>query len=209
MTQPIRIAVVAATVLCATPVAVVGHFKLIEPASWLIESDRGDPQKAGPCGGSNTDWGKPSYAVTKATGGQQLHIKLLETIYHPGHYRVALAVNSPTELPPDPETATRDGERGPVSVSAKIQEPPQAPVIADGLFVHAARPTGQAAPFEADVQLPNITCRKCTLQVVQFMAEHAFNNPGGYSYHHCAQLQITADSAKPLDQGWPADRQSD
>ena len=209
MTRPIRIAIVAATLLCATPVAVIGHFKLMEPASWLIENDRGDPQKTGPCGGSNTDWGKPSYAVTKATGGEKLHIKVLETIYHPGHYRVALVVNSPTELPPDPETATRDGERGPVSVSAKIQEPPQAPVIADGLFVHAARPTGPAAPFETDVELPNITCRKCTLQVVQFMAEHAFNNPGGYSYHHCAQLQITADSAKPLDQGWPADRQSD
>jgi hypothetical protein len=206
MTQPIRIAIVAATVLCATPVAVIGHFKLMEPASWLIENDRGDPQKTGPCGGSNTDWGKPSYAVTKATGGEKLHIKVLETIYHPGHYRVALAVNSPTELPPDPETATRDGERGPVSVSAKIQEPPQAPVIADGLFVHAARPTGQAAPFETDVQLPNITCRKCTLQVVQFMAEHAFNNPGGYTYHHCANLQITADSSKPLDKGWPAER---
>ncbi len=206
MTQPIRIAIVAATVLCATPVAVIGHYKLMEPASWLIEHDRGDPQKTGPCGGSNTDWGKPSYAVTKATGGEKLHIKVLETIYHPGHYRVALAVNSPTELPPDPETATRDGERGPVSVSAKIQEPPQAPVIADGLFVHAARPTGQAAPFETDVQLPNITCRKCTLQVVQFMAEHAFNNPGGYSYHHCAELQITADPKKPIDKGWPAER---
>jgi len=206
MTQPIRIAVVAATVLCATPVAVIGHFKLVEPASWLIENDRGDPQKTGPCGGSNTDWGKPSYAVTKATGGQKLHIKVLETIYHPGHYRVALAVNSPTELPSDPETATRDGERGPISVSAKIQDPPQVPVIADGLFVHATRPSGQAAPFETDVQLPNITCRKCTLQVVQFMAEHGFNNPGGYSYHHCAELQITPDPKKPIDTGWPAER---
>jgi hypothetical protein len=206
MTQPIRIAIVAATVLCATPVAVIGHFKLMEPASWLIENERGDPQKTGPCGGSNTDWGKPSYAVTKATGGEKLHIKVQETIYHPGHYRVALAVNSPTELPPDPETATRDGERGPVSVSAKIQEPPQAPVIADGLFVHAARPTGQAAPFETDVQLPNITCRKCTLQVVQFMAEHGFNNPGGYTYHHCAIVQITADSKKPIDAAWPKER---
>ena len=28
------------------------HFKLLEPASWLIEDDRGDPQKAGPCGGT-------------------------------------------------------------------------------------------------------------------------------------------------------------
>ena len=154
MTQPIRIAIVAATVLCATPVAVIGHFKLIEPASWLIENDRGDPQKTGPCGGSNTDWGKPSYVVTKATGGQKLHIKVLETIYHPGHYRVALAVNSPTELPPDPETVTGDGEQGPVSVSAKIQDPPQTPVIADGLFVHATRPTGRWRRLK-----PTCSCR--------------------------------------------------
>ena len=56
--------------------ATYAHFKLLEPASWLVESDRGDPQKAGPCGGSNTDWGKPSYVVTKAVGGQKLHLKL-------------------------------------------------------------------------------------------------------------------------------------
>ena len=83
------------------------HFRLLEPASWLIESDRGDPQKSGPCGGSNTDWGKPSYFISKAVGGQKLHIKVQETVYHPGHYRAALAVNSPTELPPDPQVTTR------------------------------------------------------------------------------------------------------
>src|ERR1051325_4228262 len=93
----------------AAQIAASAHFKLVEPASWLIESDRGDPQKAGPCGGSNTDWGKPSYMVTKAVGGSKLHLKIQETIYHPGHYRVALAVNSPNELPLDPEVATRDG----------------------------------------------------------------------------------------------------
>ena len=78
-------------------------------------------------------------------------------------------------------------------------------MLADGLFVHAERPTGTMAPFEADVELPNISCKKCTLQVVQFMAEHGFNNPGGYSYHHCAELQITKDPAKALDPGM-ADR---
>ncbi len=198
-------------VLLVTALAVItqsasAHFKLLEPASWLAESDRGDPQKAGPCGGSNTDWGKPSYAVSKVTGGQKLHLKLQETVYHPGHYRVSLAVNSPTELPPDPQTTTKDSERGPMSISAAIQSPPPIPVLADGLFVHSTRPTGQMEPFETDVQLPNINCKKCTLQVVQFMAEHAFNNPGGYTYHHCAELQITADRAKPLDKGWPAER---
>jgi len=182
------------------------HFRLLEPASWLIESDRGDPQKSGPCGGSNTDWGKPSYFISKAVGGQKLHIKVQETVYHPGHYRVALAVNSPTELPPDPQVTTRDTERGPWSVSAVIQNPPQIPVLADGLCVHSTRPTGPMEPFETDVQLPNINCKRCTLQIVQFMAEHAFNNPGGYTYHHCANLEITADPSKPLEKGWPAER---
>jgi hypothetical protein len=196
----------AAATLTASAVA-DAHFRLLEPASWLIEDQRGDPQKAGPCGGTNADWGKPTYTITKVTGGQKLHIRLQETIYHPGHYRVALAVNSPTELPPDPVTATRDGERGPMSVSATIQSAPQIPVLADGLFVHAEKPAGQMAPWETDVQLPNISCRKCTLQIVQFMAEHAFNNPGGYSYHHCAELQMTADPTKPLDRGWPTERQ--
>jgi len=206
MTHAARFVLVFAGLAMAVQTATSAHFKLLEPASWLIENDRGDPQKAGPCGGTNADWGKPSYVISKAVGGQKLHLKIQETVYHPGHYRVALAVNSPTELPLDPQTTTRDSEKGPWSVSAAIQNPPQIPVLADGLFVHATRPTGPMEPWETDVQLPNINCKKCTLQVVQFMAEHAFNNPGGYSYHHCAELQITADPAKPLDKGWPAER---
>jgi hypothetical protein len=38
------------------------------------------------------------------------------------------------------------------------------------------------------------------------MAEHGYNNPGGYFYHHCAALQITADPAKPTDAHWPSAR---
>ena len=195
----------AFAVVVLAQVAAGAHFKLLEPTSWLVEDQRGDPQKGGPCGGTNTDWGKPSYVIGKATGGQKLHLKVQETIYHPGHYRVALAVNSPTELPLDPATETRNTDRGPWSVSAAIQDPPRVPVLADGLFVHSTRPTGPLPPWETDVELPNINCRKCTLQVVQFMADHPYNNPGGYSYHHCADLQITADPSKPLDRGWPAE----
>jgi len=194
------------TILALAAQAAWAHFKLLEPASWIVEGDRGDPQKSGPCGGSNTDWGKTSYIITKAGGGQKLHIKVQETVYHPGHYRVALAVNSPTELPADPQVTTRDSDRGPQSVSAAVQNPTPIPVLADGLFVHSTRPTGTMEPWETDVLLPNINCKKCTLQVVQFMAEHAFNNPGGYTYHHCAEIQITADRSKPLDKGWPAER---
>lgn len=182
------------------------HFQLLEPASWLVENERGDPQKAGPCGGTNADWGKPTYAISKVKGGQKLHIKIQEAVYHPGHYRVALAVNSPTELPADPKAETKDSDRGPWSVSAPIESQPQIPVLADGLFVHSTKPADKLPPWETDVQLPNISCKKCTLQVIQFMADHAFNNPGGYSYHHCANLEITADPSKPKDTGWPTER---
>ena len=80
---------------------------------------------------------------------------------------------------------------------------PSVPVLADGLFVHTARPT---EPFETDIQLPNITCKKCTPRIVQFMAQHGLNKDGGYTYHHCADLQITADPRRPIDTHWSARR---
>ena len=188
-----------ATAAFITPVA-DGHFRLLEPQSWIAENQLGDPQKLGPCGGTSADAGTPTNAVTNAQGGHNLHIKLQETVFHPGHYRIALAVNSRSELPPDPEVTTRDTEKGPRSVSAKIDSTPNPPVLADGLWQHTAKAT---EPFETDIQLPNINCPTCTLQIAEFMAEHGYNKDGGYTYHHCAVLNIKADPAKPLDARWP------
>src|SRR4051812_973247 len=115
------------------------HFVLIEPAATLIQDQRGDPQKLGPCGGTSADPGKPSNNVSNVQGGGKLHLKVIETIYHPGHYRVSLAVNSLDELPADPAALTTQSDRGLRSVSAPIQSPSQPPVLADGLFVHTAK----------------------------------------------------------------------
>jgi hypothetical protein len=196
--------ILASALLAALPQPVAdAHFKLLAPESWIVEDQRGDPQKLGPCGGTAATAGTPSNIIGQAKGGSMLHIKLLETIYHPGHYRVALAVNSVDELPPDAVAVERVNEKGlPLSVSAPIQNPVVKPVLADGLWPHAAKP---AAPqtWETDVELPNINCPKCMLQITQFMAEHGYNKDGGYTYHHCAALQITADAAKPMSTGWP------
>jgi len=189
-------------VAAAAPFA-SAHFKLLEPQSWLVENDMGDPQKMAPCGGTSANAGMPSNALNKIKGGQKVHIKIQETIYHPGHYRIALAVNSRAELPADPVVTTVQTDRGPRSVSAEIQNPVKVPVLADGLFTHTSRPT---APWETDIEIPNINCEKCTLQIIQFMAEHALNRDGDYSYHHCADFQITADPAKPIDSRWPTAR---
>ena len=179
------------------------HFKLLEPQSWLVESNLGDPQKAGPCGGTSQNPGTPTDMVSQVKGGQKLHIKIQETVFHPGHYRIALAVNSRADLPPDAPAVTRDSEKGPWSVSAPTQNPPQIPVLADGLFAHTSR---VSEPWETDVQIPNINCARCILQITQFMAEHGLNKDGGYYYHHCADLQITADPSRPVDSKWLAGR---
>jgi hypothetical protein len=191
----------AAGLAAAIFVPIAGaHFKLLEPTSWIVENDLGDPQKLGPCGGTSANAGMPSNAVTKVQGGQKLHIKLTETVYHPGHYRIALAVKSREQLPPDAAAQTRDSDKGPWSVSAPVANPVKIPVLADGLFVHTSKAT---APWETDVTLPNISCDRCTLQITQFMAEHGLNKDGGYYYHHCADLQIAADpKAPPPDPEW-------
>jgi hypothetical protein len=182
------------------------HFVLVSPAPSLVQNRLGDPQKIAPCGGvsANPARGTPpnpgtlSNAVTQLTGGSVLHLLIQETVFHPGHYRVALA-RTAAQLPPDPVVTTRDSERGPWSVSAAIQDPPVAPVVADGLFAHTERPMGL---HEADIQIPNVNCVNCLIQVIQFMAEHAKNADGDYSYHHCAVVNIAADPAKPIDSRW-------
>jgi hypothetical protein len=196
------------------PAATQAHFILLEPASWVEENQLGDPQKLGPCGGDPAGDNAEllTGAATEITGGSELHMKIQETIFHSGHYRIALAVNSRNELPPDPLTFEQYTDRGLFSVWGAIQSPPQIPVIADGLFRHypaegenaSFRPETPMPPWETDIQLPNINCEHCTLQVIQFMADHRYNQPGGYSYHHCADLAITADLSKPIDEAWPA-----
>ena len=190
--------------LVLAPTVSQAHFRLLAPASWLVENQLGDPQKAGPCGGTNADFGKPTFAVTDVKGGSQLHVKVQETVYHPGHFRIALAVNSPTELPVDPKAMTMPNDKGVmISVSGEIMNPVAPPVLVDGIWQHNAK---SADPFETDVTVPNINCKSCTLQVVQFMEMHGPNNPGNYTYHHCAMLHITADPSKPLDMTWPKER---
>src|SRR5258706_8359279 len=92
--------------LLAIPGLSQAHFRLLAPASWIVENQLGDPQKGAPCGGTNADFGKPTYAVSDVRVGSQLHINVQETVYHPGHYRMALSVNYPTSLPLDPTEQT-------------------------------------------------------------------------------------------------------
>jgi hypothetical protein len=193
--KKLHVSLLAAAVGALVAPVVNAHFKLLEPASWLMEDDKGDPQKLAPCGGVLANPGMPTGAVTAVTGGQKLKIVVDETVFHPGHYRIALA-RKRNLLPADPTVTMHDTERGARSQSAAIVANPQPPLIADGLWPHTEKPT---AKWETEITVPNITCEGCQLQVIEFMAEHPGVREGGFSYHHCAVLNITADPKKPAE----------
>lgn len=185
--------------LLVTPAS--AHFVLESPAASLEQNAIGDPQKLGPCGGTSQDAGTPTGAVTELAGGGTLHLKLRESIYHPGHYRVALA-RTAAQLPADPETVTREGPRGPLSVSATIAKA-EPPILADGLFPHTS-PPARGTFWEADLRVPNVDCENCVVQVIQWMAEHPGVAEGGFSYHHCATVNITRNAELEMDRAWDA-----
>lgn len=174
------------------------HFLLESPASWIEQDERGDPQKMAPCGGTVADGGTRTGAVTEVRGGSMLRLAINETIYHPGHYRVALARRI-NWLPGDPEAVMKETENGPRSDFAPIAANPQPPVLVDGLWQNQERRTG---PLETEIRIPNIACEGCFLQVLQFMEEHPGFREGGFSYHHCAVLNIVVDESLPADAGW-------
>jgi len=166
------------------------HFNLTNPPTGTL-----DGKGAAPCGPD-----APAAMPMPVTGGSMLKIDVNETTPHAGFYRVALSLQSRTALPAD--NVVRDGA-GKVmtpttagnSVTADFESPAVFPVLADHLWPHG---DGPAQSFHTELVVPNVTCEKCTLQVIEFMAGHPSNGPSaGFFYHHCADLKITANPALP------------
>ena len=154
------------------------HFALRSPASWRVQDSLGDPQKVGPCGDEGT--APTTGAVTAFSPGETITIVLDETVFHPGHYRVALAVHDRSELPAEPPVTPGASPCG----SVPIMTPPVFPVLADGVLAHTEPFTGTQS---IQVTLPSdVTCTRCTLQVLEFMTSHG--QP--CFYHHCADISI-------------------
>jgi hypothetical protein len=161
------------------------HFVLESPASWSTQDVLGSPQKIPPCGSSGAE---ATGEVTALQAGQTITVTVNETVFHPGHYRIALAVHDRSELPPEPEVTPGSTPCG----SVEIQNPPVFPVLADGVFAHTQPFSG---PQSIQITLPEgVTCDHCTLQIIEFMGEHGLNNPGGCFYHHCSDLSIQSVS---------------
>lgn len=178
------------------------HFVLQSPAAYSTQNSSGSPQKSAPCGQADGGAIVPTGAVTSYHSGDSVTVTIDERIYHPGHYRVALAADL-VSLPADPiVTPDSDSPCG----TAQIQSASTQGVLVDNMLPHTAPFSG---PQSFRVTLPaGLTCTNCTLQVIEFMSSHPLNDPGGCFYHHCAQLNIVPPGT-PLPENPPGDAGSD
>ena len=122
------------------PALAHAHFILVTPDSWMSQDALGLPEKLGPCG--DEGGGTPTGKVTAFHPGQTIAVTINEVITHPGHYRVALAVNNRSELPAEPLVTPTGGDP---CASAAIQSPPTFPILADNVLPHT-----QAFPGASD-----------------------------------------------------------
>jgi hypothetical protein len=164
------------------PVTARAHFTLESPDAMFVQDAVGNPLLDAPCGDDGA--AVPTGAVTSYASGETIQITIDETITHPGHYRVALALNDPSELPPPPPVTPGTTECG----SVPIQDPPVFPILADGALLHSA---AFAGPQSFAVALPDVTCEHCTLQVMEFLSSHS----APCFHYHCAALRIPEPSA--------------
>jgi hypothetical protein len=199
-----RAATSLALLSCATHAH--AHIKQLKPASWLIESNLGAPQKGSPCGpgdarpfiGDDVQPIPVSDAVTTFRAGETIAVEWDETVYHPGYFRISLARTRAAEAtsedfpdPPliDPMACTFD--------EAAVATTPHDNVLADGLF-KSTEVFGEGRSLKHEVTLPDEPCDHCTLQIVQVMKDH-----GGSScfYFHCAEIEIVAAGEGGSDAG--------
>lgn len=178
----VRVAAIAATLLA--PAAGFAHFVLVSPPAAFEQDVTGSPQFDSPCGDNGLV--APTGVVTSYVAGQTIDIEIDETIAHPGHFRVAIALEDPMDLPPDPIVTPAQND---MCATAVIQDPTIFPILADGALPDAQ---GVGGPQTLSVTLPEVSCDRCTLQVIQFQSSRS--SPPCFHWH-CAEIRIPEPGA--------------
>ena len=132
-----------------------------------------DAIKTGPCGGD------PQVAPLEGNtfeAGSELNVAWLETVDHPGHYRVSFS----------PDGRNVFDEPGSILMDMIPDEQNGAT---------RNNPTTYMAP----VTLPDMECDSCVLQVTQYMAESRTY------YYTCADIKLVRAAAAPPGPELPAD----
>jgi MYXO-CTERM domain-containing protein len=162
-----RLAAATLAAILAVPAVAAAHLELTYPVPRTLELKRG------PCGAVNSVRGTN---VTVLAPGATIEIQWKETINHPGHYRISFDVDGQDFVVPPTATGSTEG------MTNVIKD-----LIADRVTTPAANLYSQT------ITLPNVTCERCTLQVIQLMTDKAPYTTDALSddiYYQCADIAL-------------------
>ena len=157
-------ALAASLLLCGTASA---HIELLEPQARYGP----DQQKAPPCGHPANPPGE--HPPTVLSGGETITVRIDEFIAHPGHFRIAIAPSDAEFVDP---TSYTDFYNADNVLLDDIDNPP-------GSQVH-----------EIELQVPDVDCDPCVMQVLQIMTENPTFSQASL-YYQCADIVIEASAA--------------
>jgi hypothetical protein len=163
VSRALATALAASLLLLALPAR--AHVRLVSPVSRY-----GDEMKSGPCGrfgGVRTD------LVTTVRPGQSIEVVFDEIIDHPGYYRIAFDPIGDGDLAP------------PVWNGTSWVNAPNVMVLADHL------PDTVLTHGDVSVQLPDVECDACTLQLIEVMTDKPPFDGVDDFYFQCADLVLS------------------
>ena len=141
------------------------HIHVTSPTS------RGTQLKQGPCGGGAGDL--RGETVHSFRPGQTITVKWDETVDHPGHFRISFDAEGQDDFVDPASFTDLDGN---------------AAILIDGIA------DGHGGSYSQEVTLPDITCDRCTLQVIQVMTDKPPYGDGNDLYYQCLDLVLSADA---------------
>ena len=157
--------IAATAIVGLTAASASAHLHVSEPAA------RHEMQKRGPCGAGADD--PRGVEVHRFRPGQTITVQWDEFVDHPGHYRISF----------DPDG--QDDFVDPAGFDAIGEGPP---ILLDGV---PDRDGG--GMYSQEVTLPDVTCDRCTLQVVQVMTDKPPYGDGDDLYYQCVDLVLSPD----------------
>lgn len=125
--------------------------------------------KTGPCGSAPR-----SANPTLLKGGEKITVEWMETINHPGYFRIAFS-----------QSGDKNFEQ---NVLATVED-------------NKNLTTDLPHSFSKVITVPNVACEACTIQLIQYMTENPANVS---LYYSCADIKIEANSDEPSGVPTPA-----
>ncbi len=177
-----------ATALAILPFGIANaHIHLTSPLS-RTDSLTGD-QKSEHCGVPGQ--GRDASRVTVFQPGETITVSWLETVNHPGHFRIAFQADGATfGIPPAGD--------GPPAGFPSVDQTGMTD-SAGALILKDFIPDGM---LSTQVTLPSMECDNCTLQFIQVMTDKSPYTVTGTSddiYFNCADITLSAGAPPPND----------